>query len=54
MLRMLIARVLALFSGKSPVLPKSTFEEKRDALKPEKVHALPPRPLTATRIRKRT
>jgi hypothetical protein len=51
---MLIARILALFSGKSATPPKSTFEEMREALKPDKVHALPPRPLTATRIRKRT
>lgn len=51
---MLIARILALFSGKSATPPKSTFEEMRDALKPDKVHAIPPRPLSTIRIQKRT
>lgn len=51
---MLIARMLALFSGKAATLPKSTFEEMREALKPDKVRAPPPRPLSTIRIQRRT
>jgi len=50
---MLIPRMLALLFGKVEAPPKSTFEEMREALKPDKVHPPPPRPLQTIRIHKR-
>jgi len=50
---MLIARMLALLFGKGVTPPKSTFEEMREALKPDKDRVLPPRRMPTIRIQKR-
>ncbi len=49
-----LARLFALLRRKATTPRMTVFEEMREALKPEKVAVLPPKPAARTRIRKRT
>jgi len=49
-----LSRLLALIRRKAAAPRMTAFEEMREALRPEKVAALPPKPTARTKIRKRT